>query len=155
MLESQDVDLDGHTFHVNMLPATKALEVLRRISRALGPSLAAVVAASNGATIGAIDISTVGPAFTTLFDRLDEAELKYLTKAFLETALVDGDPLWRQIDTVFMGKTFSLMKLMRFAFEVNFGDFFAAARGFVASHVVPKASPSAGSSTSTGASGAS
>ena len=144
MIATQEKTIDGLRFAVTQLPAMKAFRTLNRIGRALGPALAKGLGALKG-KLGDASVEALGGAATELFARLSDDELEALTRELLTFCTVDGKPLMPQFDLVMQGRMGTLLKLLRFAFEVNYGDFFAGARGLAAQAMA--ANPSAGSST--------
>jgi hypothetical protein len=148
MLKTREKIIDGNTFAVTQLPAMRALRLFSRIGRSLGPALGQLAAAAGKGAgsmkLDEFDMSTVGEAIAVLFDRLTPDELETLTKELLESARIDGRELMREFDIAMQGRVGTVFKLLMFSFEVNYGDFFGAARGLVA-QAKPAGSNSAGS----------
>lgn len=156
---NEEREIGGRRVLVAQLPASRALKLLRRLGHVLGPALAKAAGASKGTlSIAALDVGSLSDAITVLFDRLTEPELDHLMRELLSTAQVMVDGKWVQLsagsgpqpyDVTFAGDLAGLFATLGFAIEVNFGDFFAVARGALQAHRA--GSPSAGSSTSTSA----
>jgi hypothetical protein len=124
--------IDGHTYEVQELPARLALRTLNRLSRHTLPALARAFGAAKSESLDDIDTGELGAALETLFEHLTDDELDGLTETLLkDVSLVDGKPLWAQMDVHFQGRMLALLKLLGFAIEVNFADFFGALRGLV------------------------
>jgi hypothetical protein len=125
--------IDGQTFTVSQLPGRIALRTLNRLGKALGPAFAALMgsAKANGPTVnlGALDFASIGGALEALFSNLSDSDLDYFLDTLLETATVDNQPLKKQIDILFMGRTDVLVRVLIFAVEVNYGNFTRALAG--------------------------
>lgn len=143
-------EIDGMQFMVTGLPAWQSMKMLTRIGRILGPSLAKMVGSKRvGASIMDIELdgAQIGQAVELLFEKLTEAELESISKKLLENSFVDpGDgkglrPLLPVFDDVMAGKTFTIFKLLKFAFEVNYSDFSDAAEGIARLQAALKAAP--------------
>lgn len=136
--ETQAKVMDGLTFKVQQMGGREASRLFVRISRYLIPSIARA-----GKVMDKIDFtkgmnqdidvgniaSGLGEAADFLFEHLDEKEWDYLVDHLLDTCLVyDGktERLLMQpgvFDEVMAGKVFTQLKLIQFALEVNFKDF--------------------------------
>jgi hypothetical protein len=133
-INTQERTIDGRTYTVQQLPARKALKTLNRLGKVFGPALAqaaTAVGSSAKLDIAAIDVAKLGGAVEALFANLEDADLDHFVQTFLESSLVDGAPLYAQLDVVFMGKIDGLLKLLAFAVEVNFGNFMRGLGGAV------------------------
>lgn len=113
---------------VTQFPALKSFSLLARLGKVIAPALGKV----QGLTLES-DVSALGPALAELFSRLDEADASALVRDVLASshAVYDGKlvPLDRAetIDLVFSGRMRLLLEVLRFALEVNYGDFFGGA----------------------------
>ncbi len=140
MLKTQERAIDGRTYTVQQLPARIALKALNRLGKVFAPAVAAATAAFGGdatqAKLDTLQVDKLGGAIEALFAHLGDADLDFFIATFLETALVDGQPLRAQLDVVFMGQIDGLLKLLAFAVEVNFGSFFAGLSG-IAQRLAP------------------
>lgn len=139
MQTKQSRTIDGLVFTVQMLPAMRATLMVVRLGKLLGvPLLKSLsgVQATKGASLKSLDVGQLAQGVDELFGRLSEAEVEDLFKVFFETALVKKDgkefPLLASFDNALMGKPFTAFKALKFALEVNFGDFFAALPGLLA-----------------------
>lgn len=119
--------IDGRTFEVEQLGAMAGIKMLRRLTAALGPALAKLVGdAKGGGAVLDRSVSELAGAVEALVDRLPEAELESLIKALLQGATIDGKPLLAVMELELAGQTLTILQVVAFAIEVNFGDFFAA-----------------------------
>lgn len=140
MQTKQSKTIDGLVFTVQMLPAMRATLMVVRLGKLLGvpllKSLSGVQAGGKGASLKNLDVGQLAQGVDELFGRLSEAEVEELFKIFFETALVKKEgkefPLLPNFDSALMGKPFTAFKALKFALEVNFGDFFAALPGLLA-----------------------
>jgi hypothetical protein len=131
MKTTETRDIGGLTFAVSQLPARRALEMFGRLGKALGP--AAFEAMARGASVdpdsNALDLAvSIAPALGSIFSRLPEGELTAITEALLEPATCNGVAIKPQLDLLFQGKILLLLKVLAFAVEVNYRDFFDAGR---------------------------
>lgn len=153
MIGTQERTIDGRSYTVTQLPARRSLKLLRKLVAALGPGLATAFGSTQGKDLRGLDVSALGPALERLTAHLDDATLDAVVNEALATVRVDGIELLPQFDIVFQGKLGSLFKVLGFAMEVQYGDFFGALFGELRSRT--GASPSSASITSTGPSGGS
>lgn len=152
-----------HQVIITELPAMKAGRLAVRISRILGPALGRAVqgldlegASSLDALLESVNFKSVGEGLELLFDKLTEDEFEGITRALLQPALYGGKPLMPMFDVVFKGKFITMLKVIGFAFEAQYGDFSGAA-GDVVERFKAAMSPSSGTSpeklSSSGAAG--
>jgi hypothetical protein len=139
MLETRTKDLDGHTYEVTQLPAMRGMKLLTRIGRAIGPALAKLATSD-----GTLDTGNAGAAMEALFSNLTEGELEHFIREMLlqgGALKQDGRPLSLAgaFDLEMAGKPMTILKLLVFAFEANYGDFYAAAGALLAPAASPKA----------------
>lgn len=154
MIEPKTKEIDGISFTVRQLPAMKSLRMLNRLTRTIGPALTAL-----GAT-GGLSLDSVGEALAKLGDKLSDAEAESIARELLSDATfqpADGSPggeLLPRIDLALQGKPETLLKLLAFALEANYGNFFDALRGLGAGRLgalssslnhSPKSGPPSGS----------
>lgn len=135
MIKTQTTTIGGVRYTVQQLPVTRALRLSAKLGGILAPALAKAsksVAGTNLDNIAGLDISLLGDALETLMMKMTPDELEFCTKELLYVLEKDGKDISRSFDTEFCGELLTVFKLLRFAFEVNFGDFFDAARGWQA-----------------------
>ena len=117
-LETQQQVINGRTYSVTQLPAMRALRLLARLGKVVGPALASGMEANVSAAAG------------LLFERLDEAEMEYLVKQLLQGVVVAEDGKQRDMlvgfDVAYGGAMLvEVFEVLRFALEVQFGPTFA------------------------------
>lgn len=145
MRTSTTKTIDGVTVTVQQLPGMRGVRMLHRLTKAVGPALAASLVGFKSvkslkdlgnADVGAI-VGGLGDAVQKLFDNLTEAELEQLITDLLEGALVELEgqtiPLTRPIfDKVMTGRAHVALGFTVFAIEVNYGNFTDVVRKFSA-----------------------
>jgi hypothetical protein len=140
MRESREASIDGIAVTVKQLPAKRARNLLRRLLAVAAP---AVTKALGGASeIADIDLAALSDAAVLLFDRLPESELDAIYGTLLEECTlstgVQGATDFKigtyaqMADDMLAGKLFTEAKIVRFALEVNYGDFLGAMKGSLA-----------------------
>jgi hypothetical protein len=147
MLESKSKEIDGHTYEVTQLGAMRGLRLLTRIGAAVGPALAKFAGAAD--TGLGFDVGAAGDALVALFTKLDEKEIEHFVREMLFGGGLkkDGTPVTdKTFELVMAGQAFAVLKLLVFAFEVNYGDFSDAVRGMLPG-AATAASPSPASTT--------
>src|SRR5580698_1730234 len=124
MIEPKTKEIAGVSFTVRQLPAFKALKMMNRLTRALGPAIAAL-----GAGGGSLSFEGVSDALVKLGDKLSDQELEAIARELLADATfktpegAEGE-LMKQVDLVLAGKPEVMLKLLAFALEANYGNFF-------------------------------
>ena len=114
-------------YELTPLPASKALQVLRRLGKAVGPALAQLGALdAQGTSLGAL-----GEAIEQLFAGLSDEDVAFINRAFAEQStvvLADGSQpsLGRTFDVHFQGRLGEWFEWIRFSLEVNFGPLVGA-----------------------------
>jgi hypothetical protein len=112
---------------VQQLPAMRAVKLSRRLIQIAAPAVAALKDLSLSA-----DASVLGDAIAGALAEFSEKDLEALIKDLLETATVEQDGKLAKVmplfDSLFGGKIFTLYKVLAFALEVNFADFFEPLR---------------------------
>lgn len=139
-IESREID--GMKFTVQQLGGKAAGKLFVRLNSYLIPAIA-----QGGEALGKlnlakgtdtdIDLGAVGQglaaASKVLFEKLTEDEYENLLGQLLETATVKtakGElPLWPQFDDLMAGAVLTQLKVLKFALEVNYRDFFSALGG--------------------------
>lgn len=133
MIENNTRTIDGIVFVVTQLPAIKALHVFHRLGKVVSPSLAKASAALQpGAALEKVNLADLGGALESFFSSCTPADLDYFVKELLYATTADGAPLLQVLDVKLQGKVLTLLKLLVFAVEVNYADFFGPVRGLVA-----------------------
>ncbi len=130
--QSRTEEIDGVTFTVQQMPAKRALLMLHKITKAIAPALGKSL---EGASLGDfkladLELKNLGDAAQLLFQNFSESDLEQLNSQLLETATVVHEgkelPLMRVFDEVMAGKIGTVLKLLKLALEVNYGDFTGA-----------------------------
>ena len=130
MLKTESANIDGSTYEVTQLTPRRAMRLSVRIGKVLGPALAKASGAAKAG--GDTDISAFGDAVATLFDSLTPDELEFVSDELLYslTRETDGKKLsasGAKFDLVMAGESvMTIYKILRFAFEVNYGNFTSA-----------------------------
>lgn len=152
MIEPKQKTIDGHLFTVSPLPAMRQYKLLARIAKRLGPGLSklAPLMAGKGVDLQKLDVGLLASAGASLFEALDENEAEAVLKELLETALMDGTPLMPVFNVALQGQMGTVLKLLGFGLEVNFGGFFAGLGGGGTGLLQQLLHRSAASSTSSG-----
>lgn len=118
--KSQDREIGGATWTVTQFPATEGLAILTRLLKLAGPALGAVARGEGAKPL------EVGTFVSGLVDQLDEVETVTLVKRLLRETRKDGREVLPVFDVEFMGNYFTLLTVLGFVLEVNYGDFFGA-----------------------------
>ena len=161
MIEPQTKSIDGRTFTVAPLPAMRQYKLMTRLAKRLGPGLGPALGGlfpqlqqMKGVDLRKVDLAALLPALGALFDQLDPDEAEAVLKELLQTSLIDGKPLLPVFDAELQGKMGTILKLLGFALEVNYGGFFGGLDGAGTGLLQQLLSRSATSSTSPGPSSA-
>ena len=137
MLKSESRQFDDLVVTVQQLPAMRGVLLSRKLARIAAPAIGALKSVSLDA-----DVSVLGDALVQVLEQLSEKDLEELIKTLLETATVEVDgkiaPLRPVFDMVFAGKVLTVFKVLAFAIEVNFLDFFGPLRAMSARKALEK-----------------
>lgn len=134
MTETHALDLDGFTYGVTQLPAMRATKLLARLGRLAGPALLQLVGDLRSGGLADADLSGLGETARQFFAGLTDAELESVIRELLGTVTVttlEGKtaPVMPVFDTHFQGRLDALFRLLWFALEANYGNFFVALAG--------------------------
>lgn len=135
MLEPSNRDIDGFKIQISPLPCTKSLEVLHRLGLCLSPSVAAMLGLLQGGQqieLSSLNLGELSVALVAFFRGCSWPDLKYFIDNLLAPALCNDAPLLKTMDITFQAKTLSLLRVLVFAIEVNYADFFDVASGALA-----------------------
>ena len=116
--------IGAHSFTVQQLPARMSLKVLNRLGKSLAPALAQLGGALQGRDAQTADLSKLGTALEAVFSNLNDTDLDFLIDTLLQSAQIGTKPVLRELDTLFMGDSLGLIRLLIFAAEVNYKSFF-------------------------------
>ena len=165
LLGASKTDIDGHTYHITMLPGTRSWKLMLRITKILGPSLGKVVdtilqsvKGKKGLTgrdvmqsLMSLKLSTnfIGEVVEALCNRMEEDEVEFVINelrsvCFAGNKRMDDDT---HFDAHFMGRPWAIMKWLGWALRIQYSDFSSgsanAAEQVAPSTSVPAATPPA------------
>lgn len=132
MLKTETTVIDGEEYTLSQLPAMRSLKLFSKLAGILGPALAK--AGGLAGTDGSADLGALAELVGMLAAKLPGEELEAITNDLLwnlRRGTLDVAPK-KGFDLAFAGKATTVFKLLRWAFEVNYGDFFAAGRDLIA-----------------------
>ena len=132
MIFQKEISIDGESYVIHKLTATKSLNLMTKLTKIIGKPIMGL--AMNGGM--SIDIESekgaalIGEAVDGLFGRLDEAFVLQTVKEILESVYVDGNsPVVRVFDTHFQGRMKHLFTVLYEALKVQYEDFFDGLAG--------------------------
>lgn len=138
MRASKSKEIDGLSFTVQQLPGKRGSRLWFKLVRLLAPAMAKALGTlklTGGASalMQNLDLSNLGDAVGMLAEKLTPDEFEAIRDELLESATVTTGgnqfPLMTVYDDVMAGRVTTGLKVLQFAFEVNFGSFF---EGFLA-----------------------
>lgn len=119
--------IGGNLFTVTPLPAMRSFVLQSKLAPALS-SIIGSIGSLAGGSLAETDVGALAPAVAGFFSKLGPDELEQVTRQLLGDATMDGKPLFSPAGdpfNVFMaGRTMDTWKLLWFAVEVNYPDFF-------------------------------
>lgn len=123
MAQVQTKIIDGYQVQISPLPAFAALEQFTTLTGLLGPAVMSLLGKDEA----------LAAALAASLRTVKGADVSALMKALLATCsiTINGNitAILPVFDTEFQGKLLTAFKITAFAIEVNYGDFFAAAKG--------------------------
>jgi hypothetical protein len=123
MLRNETREIDGLTFTTTQFVSLRALELLPRLMK-IGMPLLTMAMRSKGAALGPMQLMA-GLGSTSPEEVVDLAVAMLANTQFKDgkvvRALTDRD----KINATFEGKILTLLRVVVFAAEVNYSDFFA------------------------------
>jgi hypothetical protein len=139
--KEQKIVIDGVTFQVAPFMAVEGLRLQLYLVRTFGPALGEILGGVDTKKVDSIgDISLGGDGVTKglekLFDQLDENSFEALVKRLLANVIAIwteggksrsvsfGQDFETAMQLIFLGKLFSIYKLIIFVLKVNYPDFF-------------------------------
>lgn len=141
MQEPKSKTIAGYVVTVSPLGAWQSLETLQTLSKMIGPALgklggAAAASIGNEGDAEKKALEGVTQSLMAALVALQPGELQSVGKALLANTMVltpkagpgEEVSILRVFDTEFAGQTLTVLKVIAFAIEVNYGDFFAALR---------------------------
>lgn len=129
MLKTESQIIDGLEVSSTQLPAMRAFALMTRLGKIIAP----VLGNAEGLSMQT-DLKDLGPILTAVFTQIDVAGAGALVTEILAGTSVqlDGRIIAlgqaTSVDIVFSGRLPTMMSVIRFALEVNFRDFFSAAK---------------------------
>lgn len=127
-LKSDKTTVDGILFETTQFPAMRALELMGRLTKVLGPTLGALASADPDA-----EMDSLAPVLAVALKDLEPKELSTIAIELLAgtSALVQGASGMslvtlnsrENLDLVFSSRLFALFKVAVHAIRVNYGDF--------------------------------
>lgn len=135
MLKQEERDIGDRRFQVTQMPAGRGRKLLVRLSKVIGPTLAAglqeMPEGDEEATVGDLPVRALSGAIFELCEKLTEADLDYVCSQLAgDTKWSEDGESWTslsskgQFDLVFAGRYLDMLKWIGFGLEVNFADFF-------------------------------
>jgi hypothetical protein len=122
VIETKSKEIGKHTYSVTPLTAKKAYKLLTKILKIVGPGVGTIV---DGRSADGL----VGQLIGQITERLDETAVEQIVDMLIAqtTVRMDGRdvPVEKIFDVHFVGKMSELMRVLAFALEVQYGDFFA------------------------------
>ena len=109
-------EIDGYTFHIYKLRTSPLLKYGTQLAKVVLPILA------EQAEQQKLDMIDMTRLADLLVENIDNVQLEELVPVLLKDATVDGSPL--DYENFFSGKFMTLIKLIKFALEQNFLNFF-------------------------------
>lgn len=126
--------IGGNLFTVSPMSALRSFALQPRLAPALAEVAGALGSLGDGA--GDLNVAVLAPAVSRFFAKMPPAELLEITKQLLDGATMDGVQLFsaagNPIEVQLRGRTLDMWRLLWFALEVNYPDFFVELRGSVA-----------------------
>ena len=145
MVKTEPREIDGHTYTVTQLPPRRAMRLLRRLAALIAPAFGG---AGDG-KVAKFDFSGLASALGGLRDE----EFDLIVNELLAMAQVDGKDLLPIFDLTFQGALPTLFKVLGFALEVQYGDFFGDRLAGVKAAMTARLSPASTTSLPSGPSG--
>lgn len=126
MREPESTEIDGVTYVVRPLPASKGIDLTLRLGRILGPTLAEVtkLAGASKEDVKGKGLDIIGRAAAELFERATADQLKAVWLPLAEETRVELEggkrpKLSEVFDLHFMGRLDLFARWLTFALEVN------------------------------------
>lgn len=123
-------------FEIGPMPALRSFTLQARIAPALAEVAGALARTGGSVDLGAVDVEALAPAVGRFFSKLPEPELEVVVRALLSNAKMNGLPLFTgagdPVDALLAGRVLDVWKLLWFALQENYPDFFGALGGLSA-----------------------
>ncbi len=123
--QSISIEFGGQTlnYEIQQLPPTKAIKLLTRTIKLIGEPLLVMLTA-GGKDISKVNVLDVLPGVARILrEGLDETEVDYLIKEFMNCVFHGGQPVTPSFEVHFMGKLPVIFKLLVEVLKLNYADF--------------------------------
>lgn len=128
------VKLDGHSYTIQYLSTSQAIETATEVGAALMPALGKVIPAGSltDALSGAASLD-LGAGLEVLAKEMQPTKLLNLIKVLCSVVILDGKGLLADalFEDHFRGRPGAALKLAAKSYEVSCGDFFGSAVSLV------------------------
>jgi hypothetical protein len=115
-----NITIEGVSYVVQPIPAMKGLSYMRRLTKVLGASLAALFSQSQEE--GDVEEAGLQKAVELLVENMDKEDVEKLIVDLISTVLKDGKAL--NFNAEFTANYGILFKLLTEVIKVNFGSLF-------------------------------
>lgn len=140
MRETRSKEIDGFTFTVQQLPARRGAKLEIKLTRILGPgvlrSLSGVKLSASKLADVDLNLSDLANGLEDVFTKFSENDFDSLINELFETSTISQNgktvQLLPVVDEWLAGHPETLFKAVKFALEVNFGNFISALLGKLA-----------------------
>lgn len=141
MRESKVVTIDGESFRIGTFPPMKAMNILTRLLKMGEKSFSKFANLapkkdqknSEDIDLSNIDMEDVGEALSSILENVDEHKVNKLFSDVLAQCHHEGNDesqgfgnCQKNIDAIFMGKPFLMVKVVGAILKENFEDFLPA-----------------------------
>jgi hypothetical protein len=124
----QDRQIGQFLYTVQQLPATRSLRLLHRLGKVLGPGLTQAASLGSVGSLANADVGVIVSGIAGILQTSAEDEVVGIVRDLLGTTFVTQNgqmvELAPLMDLHFQGNLLDLFKVVAFALEVNYGDFF-------------------------------
>lgn len=144
MRTRKEVVIDGVKYDIGPIVVTKAVKLMTKITKILGPSLVKMLRSAKSGDFDLkemeIDGGSIESVLTEFFDRVDEDTMEKVSKEILANTIHCGDGSDKgygkitdvNFDMVFDRGIMHLFNVLKEAFGVTYSDFFGESGGFQA-----------------------
>lgn len=138
MRELAKTEIDGITYQTVQFEVKKSLRVITKVARKLGKPMVELLTKMGGKKLSDFleeDVGKMGPALAGVLQDLGDDEVYDLSKDICSDVIatqsgttVGGQLIEQKFDMHFKGPggLMRLIKVCKWALEVNYGDFFSA-----------------------------
>jgi len=119
----REIDADGITYTIKLLPATKGLSVATSLARTILPSLGSLADNVEKRDYILPEESVIWTELAVmLVSQLDKIDIVKTVTMLMDGSSADGEPI--KFEEYFSGNYGTLIFLVEFALKENFGSFF-------------------------------